>query len=125
MYLSKDWQAKRQRVIVNTQNGSQMLALCFLARRCETCRQIENTCVNYFRSLEATKVTGNGHNYFVPNHSMVKVDAFESFIDGLNEINQNSEITLTVNSFYVIDDAKQRKKMTEEFYSAVKKEITE
>ena len=53
------------------------------------------------------------------------VDAFESFIDGLNEINQNSETTLTANSFYVIDDAKQRNKMTEEFYSAVKKEITE
>ena len=96
-----------------------------LYQRCATRRQIENICVNYLRSLEATKVTGNGHNYFVPNHSMVKVDAFESFIDGLNEINQNSETTLTANSFYVIDDAKQRNKMTEEFYSAVKKEITE
>ena len=31
--------------------------------------------------------------------------------------------TLSVNSFYIIDDAKQRDKMTEEFYSAVKKEI--
>ena len=30
---------------------------------------------------------------------------------------------LSVNSFYIIDDAKQRDKMTEEFYSAVKKEI--
>ena len=28
-----------------------------------------------------------------------------------------------VNSFYIIDDAKQRDKMTEEFYLAVKKEI--
>lgn len=50
--------------------------------RCATRWQIENICVNYLRSLEATKVTGNGHNYFVLNHSMVKVDAFESFIDG-------------------------------------------
>ena len=30
---------------------------------------------------------------------------------------------LSVNNFYIIDDAKQRDKMTEEFYSAVKKEI--
>lgn len=29
------------------------------------------------------------------------------------------------NSIYIIDDAKQRQKMTEEFYSAVKKEISE
>ena len=28
-----------------------------------------------------------------------------------------------VNSFYIIDDEKQRGKMTEEFYAAVKKEI--
>ena len=32
---------------------------------------------------------------------------------------------LMANSIYVIDDAKQREKMTEEFYSAVKKEIAE
>ena len=37
-------------------------------------------------------------------------------------MNQNDN-TLSVNSFYIIDDAKQRDKMTEEFYSAVKKEI--
>ena len=96
-----------------------------LYQQCATRRQIETICVNYLRSLEATKVTGNGHNYFVPNHFMVKVDAFESFIEGLNEINKNSGSALTANSFYIIDDAKQRDKMTEEFYSAVKKEIAE
>lgn len=96
-----------------------------LYQKCATRRQIETICVNYLRSLEATKVTGNGHNYFVPNHSMVKVDAFECFIDGLNAINKNSDTLLTANSFYIIDDAKQRDKMTEEFYSAVKKEIAE
>ena len=37
-------------------------------------------------------------------------------------MNQNDN-SLSVNSFYIIDDAKQRDKMTEEFYSAVKKEI--
>ena len=29
-----------------------------------------------------------------------------------------------VNSFYIIDDEKQRGKMTEEFYAAVRKEIS-
>jgi len=95
-----------------------------LYQQCATRRQIETICVNYLRSLEATKVTGNGHNYFVPNHNMAKVDAFESFIEALNEINK-SDTLLMANSFYIIDDAKQREKMTEEFYSAVKKEISE
>ena len=95
-----------------------------LYQRCANRRQIETICVNYLRSLEATKVTGNGHNYFVPRQSMEKVDAFEGFIDALNAINKNNTF-LTANSFYIIDDAKQRNKMTEEFYSAVKREIAE
>lgn len=95
-----------------------------LYQKCANRRQIETICVNYLRSLEATKVTGNGHNYFVPRHSMAKVDAFEGFIDALNALNKNDSF-LTANSFFIIDDAKQREKMTEEFYSAVKKEIAE
>ena len=95
-----------------------------LYQRCANRRQIETICVNYLRSLEATKVTGNGHNYFVPRQSMEKVEAFEGFIDALNAINKNNTF-LTANSFYIIDDAKQRDKMTEEFYSAVKREIAE
>ena len=93
-------------------------------QRCANRKQIETICTNFLRSLEATKVTGNGHNYFVPRHSMEKVDAFESFIESLNELNR-TDAFLTANSFYIIDDAKQRDKMTEEFYAAVKKEIAE
>ena len=55
---------------------------------------------------------------------MEKVDAFESFIEALNDLNSTGTF-LTANSFYIIDDAKQRNKMTEEFYAAVKKEIAE
>ena len=51
-----------------------------------------------------------------------KVDTFETFIKQLSAKNQNDNV-LSVNSFYIIDDAKRRDKMMEEFYSAVKKEI--
>ena len=95
-----------------------------LYQRCANRRQIETICTNFLRSLEATKVTGTGHNYFVPRHTMAQVDTFEAFIEGLNALNQNDNF-LTANSFYLIDDAKQRDKMTEEFYAAVKKEIQE
>ena len=60
--------------------------------------------------------------YFIPRQHMDKVDTFETFIEQLSAINQNDN-ALSVNNFYIIDDAKQRDKMTEEFYSAVKKEI--
>ena len=51
-----------------------------------------------------------------------KVDIFEDFINLLGGLNRN-DTPLMVNSFYIIDDEKQRAKMTEEFYAAVKKEI--
>ena len=93
-----------------------------LYQRCANRRQVETVCLNYLRSLEATKVNINGHLYFVPKHTMEKVDAFESFIEELNERNHNDR-ALTANSFYIIDDAKQRGKMTEEFYNATRREI--
>ena len=95
-----------------------------LYQQCANRRQIETICLSYLRSLEATKVSSTGHLYFVPRHNMEKVDVFESFIEQLSTMNRN-ETSLTVNSFYIIDDAKQRDKMTEEFYLAVKKEIAE
>ena len=89
---------------------------------CANRRQIETICLSYLRMLEATKVSTTGHLYFIPRQHMDKVDTFETFIEQLSDMNQNDS-ALSVNSFYIIDDAKQRDKMTEEFYSAVKKEI--
>lgn len=95
-----------------------------LYRRCANRRQIETICVNYLRSLEAVKVTGTGHNYFVPRQSMEKVGVLEDFIEAVNDVNEYGDARLSVNSFYIIDDAKQRNKMTEEFYSSVRREIS-
>lgn len=95
-----------------------------LYRCCANRRQIETICLNYLRSLDATKVSVNGHLYFIPRHTMDGVAQFETFIERLSELSRGGE-SLTVNSFYIIDDARQRDKMTEEFYLAVKKEIAE
>ena len=93
-----------------------------LYQRCANRRQVETICVNFLRMLESTKLSVNGHLYFVPRHNMEKVDIFEDFITLLSGLNKK-QTPLVVNSFYIIDDAKQRDKMTEEFYLAVKKEI--
>lgn len=93
-----------------------------LYQRCANRKQIETICTNYLRSIEATKLSITGHMYFVPRIYMDKVDIFEDFINLLGGLNRN-DTPLMVNSFYIIDDEKQRAKMTEEFYAAVKKEI--
>lgn len=93
-----------------------------LYRHCANRKQIETICTNFLRSIEATKLSITGHIYFVPRIHMDKVDTFEDFITLLGGLNKNAT-PLVVNSFYIIDDSKQRDKMTEEFYLAVKKEI--
>ena len=95
-----------------------------LYQRCANRRQVETICVNFLRMLESTKLSVNGHLYFVPRHNMEKVDIFEDFVAELSRLSRN-QTHLMANSIYIIDDAKQRQKMTEEFYSAVKKEIAE
>ena len=89
---------------------------------CANRRQIETICGNFLRSLEATKLSVTGHMYFVPRTYMEQVGIFEDFITLLSGLNKKAT-PLVVNSFYIIDDAKQREKMAEEFYLAVKKEI--
>lgn len=93
-----------------------------LYQRCANRRQIETICTNFLRGVEATKLSITGHMYFVPRTYMEQVDIFEDFITLLSGLNRK-DTPLVVNSFYIIDDAKQREKMTEEFYLAVKKEI--
>ena len=95
-----------------------------LYQTCANRRQVETICLGFLRSLEVTKLSVNGHLYFVPRHKMEKVDIFEDFISALAKLNKTDN-PLIANSIYVIDDAKQRDKMTEEFYAAVKKEIAE
>ena len=89
---------------------------------CANRRHIETICTNFLRGIEATKLSVTGHMYFVPRTYMEKVNVFEDFITLLSDLNKK-ETPLVVNSFYIIDDAKQRDKMTEEFYLAVRKEI--
>ena len=82
-----------------------------LYQTCANRKQIETICLNFVRSLEATKMS-------------VNVDIFEDFMEALSSLNKTKS-RLMANSIYIIDDAKQRDKMTEEFYAAVKKEIAE
>lgn len=93
-----------------------------LYKQCANRKQIETVCTNFLKSIEAVKLSVNGHLYFVPRTYMAQVDVFEDFITRLGEKNQN-DTPLTVNSFYIIDDEKQRGKMAEEIYLTLKKEI--
>ncbi len=53
---------------------------------------------------------------------MQEVTLFEDFIEALNANNRNSG-QLIVNSMYVLDNQKQRDKMAQEFYIAMRREV--
>ena len=72
--------------------------------------------------MESLKITVHGRLFFVPHKNMHMLDVFEDFVEALN-VNNLRRSKLTVNSMYVIDDAKQRDKMSEEFYRSIGKEI--
>ena len=52
-----------------------------LYQTCANRKQIETICLKFLRSLDATKVSVNGHLYFVPRHTMEQVVVFETFIE--------------------------------------------
>lgn len=98
-----------------------------LYQNCAGRRQIETLLENYVESMQAVKI-GRGHFFFIPRDFAARLQVFEDFVEMLEEHNQlkrPDRDPLEVNSIYVVDDAKQRKKMAAAFYRSVRKEIAE
>ena len=76
---------------------------------CANRRQVETICVNYIRSLEATKISINGHLFFVPRHTMGRVDVLEDFLAEINRLNR-TQLPVLANSIYILDDARSGKR---------------
>lgn len=98
-----------------------------LYQTCVGRRQIETLLQNYVDSMQAVKIA-RGHLYFVPRDYMAKLDLFEDFVKLLEDNNQfqyPGRDSLSANSMFVVDDAKQRKEMASAFYNTVRKEIKE
>lgn len=91
-------------------------------KHCAGRKHIETLTDAFLDRMQAIKISVYGRLFFVPRNYMQEVTLFEDFIEALNTYNQNTK-PLTVNSMYVMDDEKQRKKMAAEFYTSVRKEI--
>lgn len=91
-------------------------------RCCVNRRQVETVATNMLSGMNAIKIQTHGHMYFVPRENMAQVSMFENFIEALDKHTQN-EGSLVVNSLFVVNDEKQRHKMTADFYAAIRKEV--
>lgn len=92
-------------------------------------RQIETVADKYISSLNAIKVSARGYHFFVPKQYMGYIDDLEDFMEDLSGMNlytpANKAVRkeISINSMYVADDEKQRKKMATEFYLYMQKQI--
>ena len=72
--------------------------------------------------LQANKISIHGNLYFIPNPYLQKLNMLEDYIDAISQYNLGGGLVMS-NSMFVVDDDRQRQKMTEEFYINYKRDI--
>ena len=95
-------------------------------------RSIETMAEKYISGLNAIKISARGHHYFVPKAYMNRIQLLEDFLELLAKENlftytnsRRDARYVSVNSMFVVDDEKQRRKMAHEFYQDMGREIEE
>lgn len=94
-------------------------------------RSIETMAEKYIGGMHAISISARGHHYFVPKAYMHGISLLEDFMELIGKENLFSYSTgrdakyISINSMYVADDAKQRGKMSREFYQDMGREIEE
>lgn len=71
---------------------------------------------------QANKISIHGNLYFIPNPYLQKLNMLEDYIDAISQYNLGGGLVMS-NSMFVVDDDRQRQKMTEEFYINYKRDI--
>lgn len=103
-----------------------------LYQNCLGNRSIETMAEKYIAQMNALSISARGHHYFIPKAYMHKIQLLEDFMELVGKENlyvykntKRDAKYISINSMYVADDEKQRKKMAHEFYLDMAKEIEE
>lgn len=102
-----------------------------LYQECVGSRSIETMAEKYISSMNAIGISARGHHYFIPKAYMNGIGLLEDFMELLAKENlftysyNRDAKYISINSMYVADDAKQRGKMSREFYQDMSREIEE
>ena len=74
------------------------------------------------RAMQANKISIHGNLYFIPNPYLPLLNILEDYIEAISRHNLNDGLVMS-NSMFVVDDERQRQKMTDEFYANYKRDI--
>ena len=89
---------------------------------CYTTDYVESVIRDQLDRMQANKISIYGNLYFIPNPYLPLLNILEDYIDAISKHNLNDGLVMS-NSMFVVDDERQRQKMTDEFYINYKKDI--
>lgn len=89
---------------------------------CYDTDQVDAVIQDLLDRMQANKINIYGNLYFIPKQYIPILNVFEDFISAIAKQNLNDGRVMS-NSMFVVDDERQRQKMTEEFYENYKRDI--
>lgn len=89
---------------------------------CYTSDHVEAVIQDQLDRMQANKISIRGNLYFIPNSYLPLLNVLEDYIDAISKHNLNDGFVMS-NSMFVVDDERQREKMTEEFYINYERDI--
>lgn len=89
---------------------------------CYTTDQVDSVIQDQLDRMQANKISIHGNLYFIPNPYLPLLNILEDYIDAISKNNLNDGLVMS-NSMFVVDDERQRQKMTDEFYANYKRDI--
>lgn len=89
---------------------------------CYTTDHVESVIQDQLGRMQSNKISIHGNLYFIPNPYLPLLNILEDYIDAISKHNLNDGLVMS-NSMFVVDDERQRQKMTEEFYANYKRDI--
>ena len=89
---------------------------------CYTADQVDSVIDDMLQRMQANDISIKGNLFFIPKQYLSLLNLLEDYIEAISKENLNNSM-IHSNSMFVVDDERQRQKMTDEFYANYKKDI--
>ena len=89
---------------------------------CYTADQVDSVIDDILQRMQANDISIKGNLFFIPKQYLSLLNLFEDYIEAISKENLSNSMVHS-NSMFVVDDERQRQKMTDEFYANYKKDI--
>ena len=89
---------------------------------CYTADQVDSVIDDILQRMQANDISIKGNLFFIPKQYLSLLNLLEDYIEAISKENLSNSMVQS-NSMFVVDDERQRQKMTGEFYANYKKDI--